>query len=114
MTALTRDFREPVQARVAGDVTYRHALLAEAVNELLAGELQVGKSVLRDYVNATIGFEALAAELGKPSKSLQRMLGASGNPTAENLIAILKVLQERELVQIKVKVTKDGPGVLPS
>jgi len=85
-------------------------LLAEAVNKLLAGELQVGKSVLRDYVNATISFEALAAELGKPSKRLQRMLGASGNPTAENLLAILKVLQERESVHIKVKVTKDAAG----
>ncbi|MFA5530736.1 MAG: transcriptional regulator [Thiohalomonadaceae bacterium] len=112
--ALTRDFRETVQARVARDATFRRALLADAVNELLAGDLQVGKSVLRDYVNATIGFEALAAELGKPSKSLQRMLGASGNPTAENLLAILKALQERESVQIRVKVTKDGPGALPS
>jgi DNA-binding phage protein len=111
--ALTRDFRETVQARVARDATYRHALLAEAVNALLTGDLQAGKSVLRDYVNATIGFEALAAELGKPSKSLQRMLGTSGNPTAENLFAILKVLQEREAVQITVKVTKDaGSSVL--
>ena len=102
--ALTRDFRETVQARVARDASYRRALLAEAVNELLAGELRVGKSILRDYVNATIGFEGLAAEIGKSSKSLQRMLSSSGNPTAENLLAILKVLQEHEAGQIRGKI----------
>jgi len=106
--ALTRDFRDTVQACVARDATYRRALLAEAVNELLAGELQVGKSILRDYVNATIGFEGLAGQLGKSSKSLQRMLSSSGNPTAENLLAILKVLQEHEAVQIKVSVTGEA------
>lgn len=106
--ALTRDFRETVQARVARDASYRRALLAEAVNELLAGELRVGKSILRDYVNATIGFEGLAAEIGKSSKSLQRMLSSSGNPTAENLLAILKVLQEHEAVHIRVKISREA------
>src|SRR5512139_3818821 len=106
--ALTKEFRETVQARVARDATYRRALLGEAVNELLAGELQVGKALLRDYINATIGFAVLADELGKSSKSLQRMLGPSGNPTAENLLTLLKVLQEHESVQIKVKLTREA------
>lgn len=106
--ALTKEFRETVQARVSRDATYRRALLGEAVNELLAGELQAGKALLRDYINATIGFVALADELGKSSKSLQRMLGPSGNPTAENLLTLLKVLQEHESVQIKVKLTREA------
>lgn len=106
--ALTREFKNTVQARAARDGAFRRALLTEAINELLAGDLQVGKALLRDYINATIGFETLAAELHKPSKSLQRMLGATGNPTAGNLLAILKVLQEREAVHIKVKVTREA------
>ncbi len=106
--ALTRRFRETVQQRARTDARFRRAMLAEAVNELLAGELAAGKALLRDYVNATIGFEDLAEEVGRPAKSLQRMLGPSGNPTAENLIAILKVLQDHEAVHITVKLGKDA------
>lgn len=106
--ALTRQFRETVQARAQGDACFRRAMLEEAVNEILAGDLSTGRALLRDYVNATLGFEKLAVEVGKSQKSLQRMLGPSGNPTAENLVAILKVLQEYESVQIKVKLNRDA------
>ncbi len=106
--ALTRHFRETIQARAQRDTRFRHALLAEAVNELLKGELGAGKALLRDYVNATIGFEQLSVEVERPVKSLQRMLGSCGNPTAENLVAILKVLQEYEAVQIRVKLNNNA------
>ena len=106
--ALTKHFRETVQVRAQHDDKFRRALLAEAVNELLSGDLEAGKALLRDCVNATIGFGPLAAELGKPAKSLQRMLGPSGNPTAENLIAILKVLQVRETVHLRVRLNRDA------
>jgi DNA-binding phage protein len=62
--------------------------------------------MLRDYVNATVTFEDLAKQMGKSSKSLQRMLGLRGNPTAESLFGIIKVLQEAEGVQLAVKTTK--------
>jgi len=106
--ALTRHFRETVQVRAQRDARFRRALLEEAVNEILSGDLAVGRALLRDYVNATLGFEKLGTEVGKSEKSLQRMLGPSGNPTAENLIAILVVLQEHESVQFKVKLKKDA------
>lgn len=106
--ALTREFKETIQARTQRDTRFRRALLTEAVNEILSGDLGAGKALLRDYVNATIGFDQLSAEVGRPVKSLQRMLGPSGNPTAENLVAILKVLQEYESVQIRVKLAKDA------
>lgn len=105
---LTRVFRETIQARARSDARFRRALLTEAVNELLAGDLASGKAMLRDYVNATLGFEALADELGRSSKSLQRMLGPNGNPTAENLLTILKVLQEHETVQLEVKCSQSA------
>lgn len=47
---------------------------------MLSGDLDTGKSLLRDYINATTGFEALADGIGKSPKSLMRMLSASGNP----------------------------------
>lgn len=105
---LTREFRETVLARAQRDTRFRRALLAEAINELLAGNLTAGKALLRDYINATLGFERLGSEVGRPPKSLQRMLGPSGNPTAENLIAILKALQAHEEVTITVRLGRDA------
>ena len=58
--ALTRDFKETVKARAERDIAFREALLTEAVEQLIAGEVEVGKAVLRDYFNATVGFEKLA------------------------------------------------------
>jgi len=103
---ITRNFRETVWARAQGDARFRAAMLTEAINELLVGDLDTGKAMLRDYVNATITFDGLAAETGKPSKSLQRMLGPRGNPTAESLFGIIKVLQRAERIQLAVKTRK--------
>jgi hypothetical protein len=45
---LTRDFKETVKARAERDVRFREALLTEAVELLITGEVEVGKAVLRD------------------------------------------------------------------
>lgn len=91
--ALSREFRDTVKARAERDPAFRAALLAEAVERLLAGDLDTGKAVLRDYINATVGFEQLAKETGTPSKSLMRMLGPNGNPRARNLLSVIAQLQ---------------------
>ena len=65
---ITRDFRTTVWARAQKDPRYRAAMLTEAVNALLSSDLGAGKSMLRDYVNATITFDGLANESGIPSK----------------------------------------------
>ena len=101
--ALTRDFRETTFARAQRDGAFRKALLTEAVNAYLSGEETVGKTVLRDFINATIGFEKLGALAGIPSKSLHRMLSSSGNPSTANFFAILRVLQEQAGFQLKVR-----------
>ncbi len=100
---LTRAFRTTVMQRAARDARFRHHLLAEAINQLLSGDLAAGKVMLRDYINATISFERLARKVKKSSKSLHRMLGPKGNPTAESLFAIIKALQAHERVQLQVK-----------
>jgi DNA-binding phage protein len=100
--ALTKDFKETVKARAERDPAFRAALLGEAAELLLAGELETGKAVLRDYINATIGFERLAEETGTPSKSLMRMLGPKGNPRASNLLTMLAKLQRVTRVHLAV------------
>jgi DNA-binding phage protein len=101
--ALTRSFKEIVQARVRRDPAFRQALLMEGVNALLGGDVDTGKAVLRDYINATVGFEALAVATGTPPKSLMRMFGPSGNPSARNLFAVIGQLQRDSGVALEVR-----------
>ncbi len=100
--ALTRSFKETVQARAQRDAAFREGLLREAIECLLTGEIETGKILLRDYINATIGFEELAARTEKPSKSLMRMFGPKGNPNARNLFDVIGCLQEHEGVHLEV------------
>ena len=101
--ALTRDFKETVNARVQRDSEFAIALLDEAISLFLNGEQETARLILRDIVNATVGFEQLAIETSKPSKSLHRMLSAKGNPTMDNLTAIFNVLRKKLNVDIQVK-----------
>ncbi len=100
--ALTRSYKETLVARLKKDRGFREALLREAVEVLLSGEVDTGKAVLRDYINATIGFEKLSAKVGIPSKSLMRMFGPRGNPQAKNLFAVIYVLQKDAGVALHV------------
>jgi hypothetical protein len=92
-TPLTRGFHETVQARAHRDARFRQALLAEAGQALLDGNLDDLRASLRSCINATIGFEKLGAALGRSPKGLMRMFGPSGNPTAENLFGVIGLLQ---------------------
>lgn len=103
---VTRHFKETLKARIERDSGFRVTLLEEAVERLLAGELDVGKYVLRDYVNATVGFQELGVLTAKSPKSLMRMLGPQGNPQARNLLEIIAHLQKLEGVKLKVTATR--------
>ncbi|BAW97827.1 hypothetical protein NIES970_27880 (plasmid) [[Synechococcus] sp. NIES-970] len=100
---LTRNFEETVNARIRRDPEFAAALLNEAIDLFFSGEPETSRLILRDLVNATIGFEELAIATAKPNKSLQRMLSAKGNPTMDNLTAIFNVLRQTLHVNIKVK-----------
>jgi hypothetical protein len=91
---LTRAFKDTVQARASKDPAFREELFREAVECMLSGDIETGKSVLRDYINATVGFEALAQVTEKSPKSLMRMFGPKGNPQAKNLFDIIAFLQK--------------------
>ena len=99
---LARDFKETIVARVQRDARFRRSLLKEAIDALLSGDVDTGKTMLRDSINATQGFEELAAAIHKSPKSLMRMLGPRGNPQASNLLEILAHLQQREGLRFTV------------
>jgi hypothetical protein len=102
--ALTKNFKDLVQRRVAEDPAFAANLLREGVDAMLSGDLETGKSILRDYINATIGFEKLAEATETPTKSLMRMFGPRGNPQASNLFGVLGHLQKAAGVQFQVVV----------
>lgn len=99
--ALTREFKETVAARVQRDARFLEALFTEAINAYLSGETVTGKAMLRDLVNATVGFEELATALKKPS-NLHRMLAPRGNPSTENFFGIVNALQKKAHVKLRV------------
>ena len=101
--AITRKFRATIMDRATSDPTFRRQMLTEAVNELLAGDFNAGKAMLRDYINATITFQQLAKKLKKTDKSIHRMLGPRGNPRADNILDIIKILQTYERVHLRVE-----------
>ena len=100
--ALTREFKDTVKARADRDPEFRQALLVEAVELLLDGDVETGKALIRNYINATIGFEKLAQEVGSPAKSLMRMFSAKGNPRADNLFSVIQHLQKTTGVHLAV------------
>jgi len=102
MIPTTKRLRETIQEHVRHDPLFRRGLLTEAIECFLCDEIQEGKLILRDYVNATVGFEELARLTDKTPKSLMRMLSADGNPRADNLFTIIGQLQAREGVRLSV------------
>lgn len=94
--ALTRDFRDTVMAMAKEDPDYRCALIQEAIDVFLDGDFETGKHLLRDYLNATETFPELAKATHKDVKSLRRMLGSKGNPTADNLFQIIYFCRRQE------------------
>ena len=100
--ALTREFKGSVATRVQRDSRFLEALFTEAINAYLTGETAAGKAMLRDLVNATVGFEGLASMLKEPSKSLHRMLAPRGNPSTETFFEIVNALQKKAHVRLRV------------
>jgi DNA-binding phage protein len=104
--ALTRDFKETIRARVKRDPGFRRALLREGIENFLAGDVETGKIILRDFINATLGFTKLSDVTNRSAKSLMRMLGPNGNPQARNLFEIVAYLQHAEGVRFEVRSTR--------
>lgn len=103
---LTRDFKQTVVERVQRDPAFAKALLDEAATLFLSGEPDTARLILRDLVNATVGFEQLAQLTHKPSKSLHRMLSQKGNPSMDNLAAIFDAVRGWLKVSFDVRVVE--------
>ncbi|HEY1452677.1 MAG TPA: transcriptional regulator [Roseiarcus sp.] len=105
---LTKGFKELVQARATSEPAFAEALLREGIEAMLAGDVDAGKTVLRDYINATVGFEKLGEATATSPKSLMRMFGSRGNPQARNLFGVIGHLQAEAQLKLHVAVERRG------
>ena len=99
---LTKSFNETIKSKIQQSEGFRRTLLREAVGCMISGDLETGKSVLRKYINGTVGFVKLGADLGRSPKVLMRMFGSTGNPQAKNLFEIVAYLQKIEGTVLEV------------
>jgi DNA-binding phage protein len=99
---LTIEFKELFKASIDRDPAFGHELLCSAVQCLLENDLATGRAILRNYVNATIGFRQLAQAIGSQEKSLMRMLSPGGSPTAANLLRVIHELQRFNHVRLAI------------
>jgi hypothetical protein len=100
---LTKDFRETILARAQRDPKFRHELLRECLACLIAGEIATGKAILRNSINATIGFIALGERTKRSPKTPMRMFSPSGNPSATALLEIIAILQQAEGIRFELQ-----------
>jgi DNA-binding phage protein len=101
--ALTKDFRETIRERAQQEPAFRKALLREAIELMLSGDEKTGRAILRNYINATVGFPQLEQATAIPATSLMRMFGPNGNPSAKNLFRVLAHLQSQEGVSFEIR-----------
>ncbi len=101
--ALTRSFKETVRARAQRDPEFRYALLQEAIEQFINGDVDSGRNILSNYVNATIGYPMLGRLMGKDPKSLHRMLGPKGNPKSNNIFNIIYQLKQQEGLKFDIR-----------
>jgi DNA-binding phage protein len=102
MMAKAKEFKELVQRQAQADKKFAEALLREGIDAMLSGDVETGKTILRDYIKATVGFEKLGAATGAPPKSLIRMFGPRGNPQAKNLFSVIGYLQKCAGLELRV------------
>jgi len=99
---LNRKFKETVMLGAKQDPDFRQELIVEATNAFLNGDIDTGKQLIRDYLNATEGFPSIAGELKQNEKSIRRMIGPRGNPTLKNFANLLNACKRRESLELRV------------
>jgi DNA-binding phage protein len=100
--SLTRPFGDIVQDRVRREPAFGSALLEEAAQCMLNGDIAVARNLVRDVIKGSIGYAELSGRTGTPEKSLVRMFGPNGNPTAANLSRVFAHLQRHEGISLQV------------
>ncbi len=99
---LHRRMSRAIYRRIRVDGAFRAGLLQAAAQALLDDDVALARGLLRRLFDATIGFIGLAALMDANPKSLVRMLGPNGNPSARHLMSIVRLVADAESVRLRV------------
>ena len=105
---LTIEFKEIVRDRIRREPGFGREILRGAIEAFFENEFAVGKLMLRDYINGTIGFRKLASLTGRNEKSLMRMFSEKGNPQTANFFQVIRELQAHTDVELLVRTREAG------
>jgi DNA-binding phage protein len=108
ISPLGPSIHEMLQERAGRDPAFVGAMLGEAVELILGGELAAARTIIRDVIKGSIGYAELSRRTGTPEKSLVRMFGPSGNPTVANVSTVLRELQRHGRVRLRVRPERSG------
>ena len=103
----TVSFDDMLSGMASSNSLFASEMLEEALNTILAGSVDDGRILLRQYIKATIGFQELAKLTGKQDKNLMRSLSATGNPTAANLFEIIQACTKAAGVKVSAHVVRE-------
>lgn len=92
--ALLRQLTRPVGRRLAADAECRRHVMALAVQALVDGDLESHLGLLRLLIGRRRDHVLMAGVLGVHPKSLVRMLGRGGNPSARTLALLLRQMAD--------------------
>ncbi|MCY4580816.1 MAG: transcriptional regulator, partial [Chloroflexi bacterium] len=101
---LTRPYDDTIRERAQCDTEFRRLLLIGAIENLLAGDVAVGKIRLRHTVNSTIGYEKLGELMGKTPEDIKRMCHPDYDTSVNDLFEIIKHVQQHEGIRLEAKV----------
>jgi DNA-binding phage protein len=98
----TRSYNETVRQDLQHDAEFRRALLGEVLGSMAAGDVETGTSVLRTYIEGTIGYRDLGAAVGQTAEALKSSLSPSGNPNVREFFEIVAYLQKIDSTVLEV------------
>lgn len=102
LATLNRQLSAAIVLRLRSDSACRTCVLRAAAQALLDDDVELSQGLLRRLVDATLGFEALGNLTEVHPKSLIRMLGPAGNPSARHLGAVIARLAQWHGVRLTV------------
>ena len=99
---LTRSFDDTVKGRLQSDPAFRIALLTEATQAFLEGDVTMGKALLRDCIDASLGLDELANAIDVEPNGLAQMFSPEGRPNVDEFFSVIGHLQRRSGIQLQV------------
>ena len=103
--ALTVDVKEAIIARARSDSEFADGILEQSAECLLNGEVNVGKLILRDYIDAILGIEQLSRLTGMPPDDIEHMLEPDGSPETDDLLETINCIRQHKDTHIQHKDT---------